>query len=215
MCRLLLFIGILDMYKPYSVYEKAKSESLTSDASEQFNRVESRFSKANRAKIAAKLEEYRKGGHQMSFFALTQERHSSRRLGEFMRACDIPRPGPRWDAHHIVSGAHPEAELSRAVLADEDIKIRIDDPDNGCWMPKTKNDARPTIYPNAIGHNRIHRQKYYDWIYNKISFMPDDGSVRAFFRTVRRQLLDGNISDQLLQEEIDGAEYKSWLKRTR
>ena len=203
------------MQKLYNVLEKAKSESLTQEAAEKFKRVEDRFSEANRRKIAAKLEQYRKGSHQMSFLAFTQERHSSKRLGEFMRVCDMPRPGPRWEAHHIVSGSHPEAETARGILADEDIRIRIDDPDNGCWMPKTKADARPTIYPNAIGHNRIHRQKYYDWIYNKISLMLDDEAVRAFFSTVRQQLLDGNISDHLLREEIDGVEYNSWLKSTR
>jgi len=54
-----------------------------------------------------------------------------------------------------------EATQAMLALAEEDIKIRIDDPDKGAWMPKTKADARPTIYPNAIGHNRIHRQLYY------------------------------------------------------
>lgn len=69
---------------------------------------------------------------------------------------------------------------ARGVLADEDIQIRIDDPDNGCWMPKTKADARPTIYPNAIGHNRIHRKLYFLWIQNSIALMTTSGQVRAF-----------------------------------
>jgi len=83
-------------------------------------------------------------------------------------------------------------------------------------MPKTKADARPTAYPNAIGHNRIHRQLYYRWIENSISMMDDDLQIRAFLNTVRAQLLHGNISDEMkLQEEIDEAEYKDWLKKNR
>lgn len=58
----------------------------------------------------------------------------------------------------MISGDHPEAEESRTVLANKIIKIRIDDPANGCWMQKTKAAARPTLFPNAIGHNRIHRK---------------------------------------------------------
>ncbi|MBV1884163.1 MAG: AHH domain-containing protein [Pseudomonadales bacterium] len=81
----------------------------------------------------------------------------------------VKRPGARWEAHHIVSADHQEAVGARLILAEDDIAIRKDDPDNGAWMPKTKADARQTLYPNAIGHNRIHRQLYYRWIENAIS----------------------------------------------
>ena len=83
-------------------------------------------------------------------------------------------------------------------------------------MPKTKADARPTIYPNAIGHNRIHRDLYYHWLNNSISLMTTAGQVRAFLNTVRMQLLQGNIKPEMkLQQEIDEAEYKHWLKKNR
>ena len=102
---------------------------------------------------------------------------------------------------HKINDSDPlnprEASISRGYLADEDIKIRIDDPDNGSWMPKTKADARPTIYPDAIGHNRIHRQRYYDWIQNALSAMDDPFQVRAFLNTVRTQLLHGNIKPEI------------------
>ncbi|KEQ17076.1 AHH domain-containing protein [Endozoicomonas numazuensis] len=131
-------------------------------------------------------------------------------------ASGIPRPGARWEAHHIVSAEHQEAIGARLIIAEDDIAIRIDDPDNGAWMPKTKADARPTIYPNAIGHNRIHRQLYYRWIENAITMMDDDLQVRSFLNTVRTQLLHGNISDEMkLQDEIDEAEYNDWLKKNR
>ena len=144
------------------------------------------------------------------------ESHSSTLLGEFMRAMNMPRPGARWEAHHIISGNHPEAEESRTVIASPVHKLRIDDPANGCWMPKTKADARPTLYPNAIGHNRIHRERYYNWIFNRIVLINDTGLLKAFLNTVRQQLLHGNIRDDMvLQEEIDDVEYKNWLKTKR
>ena len=39
--------------------------------------------------------------------------------------------------------------------------------------------------------------------------MDDDLQIRAFLNTVRTQLLQGNISDEMkLQEEIDDVEYR-------
>ena len=46
--------------------------------------------------------------------------------------------------------------------------------------------------------------------------MTTPGQVRAFLNTVRMQLLQGNIKSEMkLQQEIDEAEYKYWLKKNR
>ncbi len=204
------------MAKPYNVLEKAKSDSVTQQNQDTFNKVEARFTEAQKAKIRGKLAKFRAEAGNMGFFQLSTEKHSSKLLGDFMRAMNMPRPGARWEAHHIVSGDHPEAEEARAVLASDDIKMRIDDPDNGCWMPKTKADARPTNYPNAIGHNRIHRDRYYAWIFSNIVSMPNIGLVIAFLGRVRQQLLQGNLrDDMILQQEIDEAEYYYWMKKNK
>jgi hypothetical protein len=202
--------------KPFNVLDKAKSESMSDKDFEVFNRVEKRVIAASKAKMAGFMAQFRADAGGMSFVQLTQEKHSSKRLGDFLRADGHPKPAAKWEAHHIISGSSPFAMSARGVLADEEIKIRIDDPDNGCWMPKTKADARPTIYPNAIGHNRIHRKLYYQWVQNNIELMSTSGQVRAFLNTVRMQLLQGNIKPEMkLQQEIDEAEYKSWLKKHR
>ena len=199
-----------------NVLEKAISESYSKDSAEKFDRIEKRYNDVNKAKLRSQLDRFRAEAVSMTFMSMMLEKHSSTLLGNFLRATHMPRPGARWEAHHIVSGGHRDAEEARTVLASDDIKIRIDDPDNGCWMPKTKADARPTIYPNAIGHNRIHRQRYYRWIFNTILPMTNAGMVRAFLLTVRAQLLQGNIKDELLlQEEIDDIEYEQWLKSQR
>lgn len=202
--------------KPFNVLDKAKSDSMSDKDFEFFNRVEKRVVRAALAKIHVFMVQFRNDALGMSFEELFRERHSSRQLGMHLRIDKQPRPGARWEAHHIVSGYHKEAIPAREILADDDIKIRIDDPDNGCWMPKTKADARPTIYPNAIGHNRIHRQRYYDWIYRVMESMETEVQVRAFLNTVRTQLLQGNIKPEMkLQQEIDEAEYNNWLKKNR
>lgn len=202
--------------KPFNVLDKAKSESMSDKDFEVFTRIEKKITAAAKAKTNAFMSQFRSDASGMSFVQLAQEKHSSRTLGKFLRADGQPRPGAKWEAHHIVSGSHAEAAESRAVLASQENPIRIDDPDNGCWMPKTKADARPTIYPNAIGHNRIHRQLYYQWIYDATVLLGSEGLVRAFLNTVRTQLLQGNIKPEMkLQQEIDEAEYADWLKKNR
>lgn len=202
--------------KPPTVLEKAKAESMSDKDFETFRRVEKRVTAGLVARLSASINGYRSDAVNMTPAEIIREKHSSSRLGRYLRADGHPRPAARWDAHHIVSGEHPRAMESRAILADPDIAIRIDDPDNGCWMPKTKADARPTIYPNAIGHNRIHRELYFNWILNGISMLRTEGQVRAYLNTVRAQLLQGNIRPEMkLQQEIDEVEYKNWLKKNR
>lgn len=206
----------LPLSKTPNILQRAKSESMTDKDYSTYKRVERRFSTAAIARLQSKLGNYKLSGKQMSYADLLKEKHSSRLLGIYLRADGVARPAAKWEAHHIVSGNHPEAFLARTILTDELIKLRIDDPDNGAWMPKTKADARPTIYPNAIGHNRIHRDRYYHWIYNTLAVMTTEGQVRAFLNTVRAQLLHGNIKPEMkLQQEIDDAEYASWLKKNR
>ena len=200
--------------KPFNVLDKTKSESMSDKDFATFNRVEKRVTAASKARLNAFMAQFRTDANLMTFTQLTNEKHSSKRLGDFLRADGHPRPAAKWEAHHIISGSSPLAMASRAILAD--IQMRIDDPDNGCWMPKTKADARPTIYPNAIGHNRIHRKLYYRWIENSIQLMTTQGQVRAFLNMVRMQLLQGNIRPEMkLQQEIDEIEYANWLKKNR
>lgn len=200
--------------KPFNILDKAKSESMSDKDFATFNRVEKRVTAASKARLNAFMAQFRTDANLMTFTQLTNEKHSSKRLGDFLRADGHPRPAAKWEAHHIISGSSPLAMASRAILAD--IQMRIDDPDNGCWMPKTKADARPTIYPNAIGHNRIHRKLYYRWIENSIQLMTTQGQVRAFLNMVRMQLLQGNIRPEMkLQQEIDELEYANWLKKNR
>ena len=199
-----------------NVFNKAKSESHSDKNHKTFKKVESRFERMNKTRLANKLATYRREGADMSLQQRLTETHSSAALGKYLRVSGMPRPGARWEAHHIVSTHHREAHGARLILAEDAIAIRIDDPDNGTWMPKTKADARPTLYPNAIGHNRIHRQLYYRWIENTITMLDDDLQIRTFLQTVRTQLLHGNINDEMkLQEEIDQSEYNDWLKKNR
>ena len=75
-----------------------------------------------------------------------------------------PRPHELCDAHAVVAGAHPKSAALRLILAKH--RRRIDDPVNGCWLPK--NTAAKTHMPErlraAVPHSRIHRHHYYGWL---------------------------------------------------
>lgn len=122
--------------KPHSVLEKAKSESMSDKDFEVFNRVERKVNARVKARLAATLRQFRADAATMSPLDILSEPHCSKTLGKFLRADGHPRPAARWEAHHMVSGDHREAEQARTLLAE--VKMRIDDADNvvGCRKPK-------------------------------------------------------------------------------
>lgn len=127
----------------------------------------------NQVKIVAQVEQmldkYRAEAGMMTVDALEEEKHESAVLAAFMTATGDPRPHDLCHAHAIVSGAHKDAAELRAMLAW--LKIRIDDPHNGCWLPR--NTAAKAYMPprlrDAIPHSRIHRYNYYFWLNRQIN----------------------------------------------
>ena len=104
-----------------SVLEHAIKNSHIQEEYDRFKRIEQRYTKTNLDKLRLKLQSFRREGADLTSFALATEKHSSKQLGEFLRCIGFPRPGPRWEAHHIVSGTHKEASPARVILADKDI----------------------------------------------------------------------------------------------
>ncbi len=116
------------------------------------------------AQVESGIDAYRTAADKMSPDELEDETHQSKRLALFMaNSCD-PRPHPRCHAHAIISGAHKHAAELRAVMAW--LRMRIDDPKNGCWLPEnTAAKAHmPSHLANAVPHSRIHRYNYYFWL---------------------------------------------------
>ena len=116
------------------------------------------------AQVEQQLGLYRKRGDGLEEEILEEEEHQSKILAAFMAASGDPRPSKLCHAHAIVSGAHKDAAELRATIAW--LKLRIDDPHNGCWLPR--NTAAKAEMPkrlrNAIPHSRIHRYNYYFWL---------------------------------------------------
>ncbi len=116
------------------------------------------------AQVQMGIEQYQANAAGMTQKQLEQEAHDSQRLGAYMHCTGDMKPHKLCDAHAIVSGAHPLAAEARTVLAI--YKLRIDDPFNGCWLPRntTARLQMPPWLRFAVPHSRIHRKGYYDWI---------------------------------------------------
>jgi len=139
------------------------------------------------ANVQQGLDKYRKTAETMSRSELQSEKHDCNRLARFLEATGSARPS-RCHAHAIVSGAHKEAAQLRAVIAW--LKFRIDDPDNGCWLPENTAATPHPLFPKAVPHSRIHRYNYYAWLNRIINFqfISNQASLRQALKSIAQQL---------------------------
>jgi len=144
------------------------------------------------ASVQSGLDKYRKQAETMSRSELRSEKHDCSRLARFLVAVGKSRPS-RCQAHAIVSGSHKEAAQLRAILAW--LKLRIDDPDNGCWLPENTAATPHPSFSKAVPHSRIHRYNYYAWLNRIINFQftPNQSTLRKSLKLVGQQLQEGTF----------------------
>ncbi|MCI0507600.1 MAG: AHH domain-containing protein [Gammaproteobacteria bacterium] len=130
------------------------------------------------ADVQYKIDTYRAQAKGMTIEELENEKHQSERLAEFLGK----RPHSKCHAHAIVSGGHPRAAAARAILAW--FEMRIDDPENGCWLPENTAALRemPSWLKRAIPHSRIHRNGYYFWLNTEVNLTSIKESKDLLFR---------------------------------
>lgn len=185
-------MAILPENKPYALKDKVTRSvdafaSLDKPTKSDLNMVKVT------AQIESGIEAYRAASIDMELDILKEEAHQSKRLSLFMsNACD-PRPHPLCHAHAIVSGAHKYSAELRGMLAW--LKVRIDDPDNGCWLPENTAAVAqmPKHLSNAVPHSRIHRFNYYFWLNQLINpFATDEQTkLRNELRMISNRLQSG------------------------
>ena len=104
------------------------------------------------SQIQAGIDRYLSAANNMTSQELRAEDHCSARLGKHLEAVGKPRIS-HCHAHAIVAGRHHNASIVRALMAR--LKIRIDDPDNGCWLPENTAATPHPAFPAAVPHSRI------------------------------------------------------------
>ncbi len=117
--------------------------------------------------------------------------HGTEVLEELMRADGRPKPSPKHTAHHLIAGRGktPFTNLARIQLHLHN--LRINDPDNGVWMFRLKEQAGHWSMPNAKSHGEIHTYNYEFWVLTNISAASNEAMMRTALRKLRGMLESG------------------------
>ena len=144
------------------------------------------------AQLQIRLQEYQAKGRTMSTKEMLLEtHHPTGPLATHMRAAARPQPSNRHSAHHIVQGKGrtPQNAEVRALM--HMCGIRINDPDNGVWLPKTKKDKGHWSMPHAPAHAEIHTRNYETWVTRMTGRAETEVTFRAKLVQIRSLLRDG------------------------
>ncbi len=154
----------------------------------------------NKVAVAASVESgisrYRTQASGMSLQALESEEHDSSRLSAHLVEKFGARP-PRVHAHAIVAGKHKLCAPLRLAMAM--LKVRIDDVDNGCWLPESSAATPHPAMPSAPPHSRIHRFNYYSWISSKLTpVRRSEGLSRTNLKLIAKDLYTGSFPEYVM-----------------
>lgn len=154
------------------------------------------------ASLQAQVEGYREKNLSASPEDLLKEKHHpTKKLSEHLRAVGEPQPSDRHDAHHIIpgKGRWRQKPLITARLNLHLHGVGINDPFNGVWLPRNKEDRGHCATPKAPAHKEIHRFNYETWIVSKfaISTLPKQAFL-ANLRGVKQVLKYGGFPDKIV-----------------
>jgi hypothetical protein len=115
---------------------------------------------------------------------LSEEHHPTKVLEEFMRAVPMPKPSPNHTAHHIVPGKGRTVHAARARSRIHLFGIRINDPDNGVWLPSSSRFTPHWSMPDALGHKHYHTEGYEKWMSMRLRNQSSDVFIRQELRLI-------------------------------
>lgn len=158
------------------------------------------ISNLNKVSVAAQIQQgidkYRLKAQAMTEDELKTETHNSMLLGWHLEQTGKKRP-PKCHAHAIVAGNHANAARLRLMMAI--LKIRIDDSDNGCWLPENTAATPHPAFPSAPPHSRIHRYNYYFWLLSRLGGLRQEQLFRTNLQIVADLLQQGKLPSYVMQ----------------
>ena len=117
-----------------------------------------------------------------------------------LRLAGRAQPGERFSAHHLVEGKGKLDITARARLLIFRYDIRINDPDNGVWLPMEIKDKGHWAMPKAPAHSEIHTHNYERWIFGQIQMLRSEKAMRDKLTILRGQLKNGQQPKQVTQK---------------
>lgn len=154
------------------------------------------------AGLQQELDDYRTAGRLMTSAELRNEaHHPTAVLARNLTAVGEPKPSPDHDPHHIIMGKGRWRSdlMMRTRLTMHMHKIRINDPLNGVWLPRNKNDKGHWATPESPAHKDIHRYNYETWIVSKFVLAGrDEAKFRNTLLDVKTKLRFGGYPSNIL-----------------
>jgi len=115
---------------------------------------------------------------------LAEEHHPTKVLEEFMRAVPMPKPSSNHTAHHIVPGKGRTTHSARARSRIHLFGVRINDPDNGVWLPSASKFTPNWSMPDALGHKQYHTEGYEKWVSMRLRNQSSEIFIRQELRLI-------------------------------
>lgn len=179
----------LDKHSKPILEKKAKhltASEITALAGKLYNKL---MMKSSIQALSA-LSKYQSEARGMTRQQFLDEPHKAKRLARHIKATGVIRY-KNLSCHAIVSGDHPSAAAAREILAK--FKIRIDDPDNGVYLPRDSRFIPHEAIPNAPNHAQIHTQKYYINVTGILSSATTEIECRVALKLIAKKLSEGTL----------------------
>lgn len=122
-----------------------------------------------------------------------EEHHPTDVLENYMLAAGKPKPSPSHTAHHIVPGKGKTKWANRARVRMHLFGVRINDPDNGVYLPTYKKDTPSWAMPKSLGHLEYHTHGYEIWVNDQLQKRTGEPFIRQELRLIGKRLQQNNL----------------------
>lgn len=113
----------------------------------------------------------------------------TRNMEAVMAKAGMRKP-PGWQAHHIVSEAHPEGKAAMAIL--RKFKIDVNSPLNGVFLPGCGATGRTSVVGLAV-HCGKHVQAYEQFVLDALEGAANETAVVNALARIRQELMTGEL----------------------
>lgn len=159
------------------------------------------------ASIQAQLDAYREVGRtatkgnrsevvQKQRTLHAEDHHTTAVLEEMMRADGIPKPSSQHTAHHVIPGTGKTKNANLARVHMHRFGVRINDPDNGVYLPMYKKYTPHWSMPDSKGHLEYHTEGYEDWVRRKIQVKSGETFIRMELKLIGELLKINKLPDE-------------------
>jgi hypothetical protein len=128
---------------------------------------------------------------------LEEDHHPTDILEKYMRAVPNPKPSSQHTAHHIAPGKGKTKFAYRARVKLATAGIRINDPDNGVWLPYKASYTPHWSMPQALGHLQYHTNGYEQWVSEKLETKFGEVFLRQELRIIGQLMQENKLPQEV------------------